>query len=140
MVQSTRLAELRSLFVRLGLAPPVALLATLAGGCGDKDVDEDEDQDDSAKEELCEEAATYGYTGADAEVFCDLHDYIEDSGLPADDKQTLVDCLNDLYTGTQREQLLETFQTASDEELEQALLMLLDECDGGDDGGDEGTH
>ena len=135
MSRSASLQELRSLFLRFGLAPPAMLAVGLATGCGDKG---DEDEDDSG-EPLCQEATDLGYEGMSAEVYCDLIDYVEASDLVASEKELLKECLHDKYVDSEREALLEQFEGASEDELQSLLAELLDQCGGGGDDGD-GTH
>lgn len=139
MSRSVSLQELRSLFLRFGLAPPAILALGLAAGCGDRGGEDDDDAGSDSGEPLCAEATELGYEGLSAEVYCDLLDYVEASELSSEDKALLAECLHDKYVDSEREALLEQFQGASEDDLEALLTELLDQCSGGGDDGD-GTH
>lgn len=89
---------------------------------------------------ICAEASEHALSGDEAEVYCDLLEIVDGSGLDESGKAALHNCLHTL-PADERESLLAYFQSASDEDLLAKLTELAESScgqDGGDDGGDDG--
>ncbi len=77
----------------------------------------------------CVEADDAGFRKEEAITFCELVDVIEASDLSGTSKELLMECLEVESSESERDELLETFQSASDEDLESFLLSRLLDCD-----------
>ena len=101
------------------------LLLGVAVGCNE----DDGDDKDSA---LCAEAEDERLTGQEGEVFCDLVDIIRNADIPSVTKMELLECLPEL-DATYREEILEMFQSMTDQEIADYLTSDYMLCDDGDD-------
>lgn len=86
---------------------------------------------------LCRDSAgEHGLEGGEATVYNALADMVDGADLSHDEKCTLYECLPE-FDADQREALLESFQTLSEEELGWQLEVLLDICGDEDDDDDD---
>jgi hypothetical protein len=85
--------------------------------------------DSGLGDSACQEAADNGITGADSEIFCQLVDLIEASGLSEADKQALLDCLPDMLS-VQWQVLLDNWAKMDEVQIEEQMENLANsECE-----------
>ena len=77
----------------------------------------------------CDEAEDAGLRGSEGETWCALVEVVEGSEMGGTYRELLLECLEEEADADERDELLEAFQGASDEELEVLLLDRLEECD-----------
>lgn len=156
------LAALRSALQQPGVAPRAAVgtsIRALAGflvlgmavACGDKSEDsatatseEDggvggdgaSDGTDGTETTTCEAAEERGYSGSEAEVYCELLTLVDGADIGSEARSQLLECFPELSTA-RRAELLDAFQNASDDELVNLLnsLAYSEECGWVEDGG-----
>jgi hypothetical protein len=101
------------------------LMLGLAVACGQPGEDSGSDEGDDA----CQEAADNGITGEDSDLFCQLVDMIEASGLGSSDKEALLECLPEMGV-SQWELLLTNWASMADQEVEEQMENLAEsECE-----------
>lgn len=112
------------------------LLLGAAMGCTTPGNDDDDDDDSAVAEQACQEAIDHEIPQAEQDVFCQLVDLIEGASVGDGTREQLMECLPEL-SAEQREELLDAFVAASDEELagllEDAAFSQLCGWDGDDD-------
>ncbi len=91
------------------------LLLGAAMGCTTPGNDDDDD-DSAVVEQPCQEAIDHEIPAAEQDVFCQLVDIIEAASVGDGTREQLMECLPEL-SAEQREELLDAFLAASDEEL-----------------------
>jgi hypothetical protein len=153
------LGALRSALQQPGVLPRTAVgtsLRALAGflmlgmavACGDKSddsatVSEEEDGgvggdggSDGTESTTCDAATELGYSGSEAEVYCELLTLVDSSDIGSEARSQLLECFPALSTA-RRAELLDAFQNASDDELVNLLnsLAYSEECGWIEDGG-----
>ena len=121
------------------------LLLGVAAGCSN-DSGDDDDNDDSAAMpadddtaylfDSCPQADAEGILGYDGEVFCVLIDIINAADLPAATKNDLLECLPQL-DADYRADLLEVFQTLTDEQIADYLSNPTVFCENPSTGDDD---
>ena len=105
------------------------LLLGVAVGCNEDDGD---DKDGA----LCAEAEEEWITGQEGEVYCDLVDIIRTADIPNSTKEILLDCLPYL-DAAYREEILEMFESMTDQEIADYLINDDMFCDNGGDDDDD---
>lgn len=98
--------------------------------------------------QVCEEATEAGIPDDHAASYCELVDYINGANIDADLQDELLDCLPTMPSA-KRDELVDLFATATDDEIADQLLELAgaycgaapgdDDTTGDDDTGDDDT-
>ena len=101
------------------------LLLGVAIGCN-------EDDDGT----ICSDAEEEGLSGQDAEVYCDLVDIIKSADISNSTKEHMLNCLPYLDAAF-REEILEMFESMTDQEIAEYLINDTLFCDNGGDNDDD---
>ena len=101
------------------------LMLGLAVACGQEGVEDSGPESDPS----CQEASDNGITGDDSDLFCQLVDMIEASGLSSSDKEALLECLPEMGV-SQWELLLTNWAAMDDHEVAEQMENLAEsECE-----------